>query len=238
MEICLSDFIKRTLSLGLNLVIAMLCALSAAFAGPEEELPEPVPSIPEIRDSIVRHKKSVVNIGVYTLTFFPEYFPTLRALPSHQRWFLLKAYLELHDNPKLWMWPDSIENTPSSEKIPLENMQANWKKAIPEYERGWINELNSRESIYKSRELMKVLARLGIKTTQNLIDDLFNLEDLADVLDTKINRWKEMGHKKDPGPLAAEKYFRSVRKLELLAEIARKVEISMGTERASCMHLF
>ena len=239
MKNCLNASIKNFLRSSLTLATIVIFSLSTTNAGPDDNDDfKRAPTLDEIRFSVIRHKKSVVEFGLFTINFFPEYFPTLFALPPSVRWPLIKAYLELHDNPKLWSLVDTQSSPHPSEKMPLESMRDNWHRDIPANERGWIDELNSREAVYKSNELMKILSRHGVKLSHQLMDELFNLEDIADVMDTKLFRWKEMGYKSAPPEFAAEAYFRDRRKREIMAQIARKVEINWRAEGNSCLRLF
>lgn len=221
------------------IVITMtLLAVSFLHADPDDK-PDRVPEFDEIRESILRHKKSIVEFGIITLYNFPESFPSLSKLPPHIRWIILKSYLELHDNPKLWSLPHIAErsNTPTS-KMPLENIQEFWQKKVPLGQRGWINDLNSVESTYKIGQLMQITSNLGIPLTKDIFHELLTLEDLADVLDTQIKRWKEMGFNKPHPAFASERYLRYERKLETLAQLARKVEAVWSANGQSCLRLF
>lgn len=231
---------QRNSSILTSIILITLVLLNVHFsnAGPDDAL-DPVPELDEIRESILRHKKSIVEFGIQTLYNFPESFPALSKLPPNFRWMLLKFYLELHDNPKLWSLADINErsNNPIS-KMPLENIQDFWRKKIPLEKRGWIDHLNSTESIYKMQELGLFISKFGIPLTKEIFLELLTLEDLADVLDTQLKRWKEMGFKGPHPPFASERYFRYRRKLQTLAQLARKVEIVWSSNGLSCLRLF
>lgn len=217
------------------LSVGVMVPQFSAMAGPEDDAK---PEINEIRLSVIRHKKSVVEFGLFTLQFFPEYFPALSALPPTLKWTFVKAFLELHDDPKLWDTQTTLDSSHPSQKMPLESMRENWLREVPPEERDWIEALNKRESVYKSQELGKILNRLKIRLSSQLMYDLFNLEDLADVMDTKLYRWLEMGHKFPPPPFATETYFREKRRLEVIAQLARKVEITWFSGGLTCLRLF
>ncbi len=229
---------KRVIIFSLSYIASALLILSSAFAVPDEEI-DPIPSIPEIRESVLRHKKSVVNFGILALSEFSESFPELSKLPPHIRWVLVKSYLELHDNPKLWSVPDMKERSSKPSTImPLQSMQDFWQQDIPHGDRGWIDTLNMTESAYKTAQLIEIASRLGVPLTRELLHEIFSLEDLADVLDTKLYRWKEMGFKKPNAKFAASRYFRHVRRLKTLAELAYKVESFWRMQGQSCLRLF
>lgn len=224
--------IQRVLNLLLIISLIAVAGAGKVFAQ------DPLPELDEIRVSILRHKTEVVHFGIMIMSNFSENFPGLKSIPYHQRLELVRGYLKIHDDPKMWTVKDLIENPTAEDRSPVENMQQWWGQKVPPEHRGWVDQLNAAEAVYKSQELSKLLKRLGLKLSRDQLLELFDVEDLSDVLDTKMHRWKEMGYTSEPLPFEAERYLRTERKKEELAKLARKVEIVFRSGGRSCIRLF
>jgi hypothetical protein len=144
---------------------------------------------------------------------FPEQFPSLNRLPPGLAVKLLTGYFKFHDAPKLWELEKLREFGFSGFEKPLESIRKNWGQTLPEADRGWIDSMNEVERVYKTAGLHRLCAELGLQLVSRLWRELLAIEDLVDVLDTKLNRTYEVtGSKAPPKPFAAEEYIRLVRK--------------------------
>jgi hypothetical protein len=199
----------------------------------------PNPSEPEVISEIQRHQNEILEMALHLFQNFPEQFPSLNRLPPGLAVKLLTGYFKFHDAPKLWELEKLREFGFSGFEKPLESIRKNWGQTLPEADRGWIDSMNEVERVYKTAGLHRLCAELGLQLVSRLWRELLAIEDLVDVLDTKLNRTYEVtGSKAPPKPFAAEEYIRLVRKNIFGALLIREFEISWKKRPKKCSSLF
>lgn len=198
-------------------------------------------SAPLATKHILEHKAAVVEMGFFIFQHFSSDFPQLAALEPHERKRVIFEHLKLHDNPKLWSYEElRIYGYKQSISI-FDYIRRYWGTSIPLTDRQWIDELNRIEGENKQTLSRQNLQGYSARQADKIYAELLFLEDLADMLHTKIHRAKtgELGpHLKNEAAFAFARYLRDVRKFVNWTGKAVRLEILWSQHKSLCFGVF
>jgi hypothetical protein len=178
------------------------------------------PSEAEFRLEISTHRSRVLEMGLKVTEEFLDQFKALASLSSADRSQLMRAYLSLHDLPKLMTEPQLAQLNYEGPKTIFQNLYEVYGVSF-ETQPQFIADLNTIEKQLKEKKMQLELSKIDPDLRSSLWQEMRRIEDVVDFTDTRILRGAELGFV--PQPFSSTDYFLSLQ-MPVAARIAQWLE--------------
>jgi hypothetical protein len=184
------------------------------------------PSFQQWKHDIKMHTERVRDYGLEIFEGQKQYFHYLQLLPRQMSWLLIDTYLKEHDRVKSMTVSELQSQGYETDMTFAARLYKYYGKNIrPPF----VDEMNFIEWRMKTQKLDEILKNVPDPYAEGFRNELFLLEEVADVIDVKKNRQIELGIESKPYDTA--NFFESVGK-PMQAKIARSWEEERAVWRA------